>query len=257
MKKNILFILLFAMTIANAQTEVKAFKKGEWLKFRISYSNFLNAGNATMTVKETTNNGNEVFHVVGKGKTTGVISWFFKVRDNYQSYFYKETLQPYRFIRKINEGGYTKNKEILFDQSSKKATVKDYKHKTEKQYTTNNNVQDMLSTLYYLRSQDIKKMKTGDETTLTMFFDETNYKFKLRLLGRETIRTKFGKIAAVKFRPIVQEGRIFKENESLTVWVSDDENKIPLRVKASLAVGSLRVDLDAYKGLANPFPIIF
>jgi hypothetical protein len=245
------------MTIANAQNEVKAFKKGEWLKFRISYSNFLNAGNATMTVKETTNNGNEVFHVVGKGKTTGVISWFFKVRDNYQSYFYKETMQPYRFIRKINEGGYTKNKEILFDQTSKKATVKDYKHKTEKQYVTNNNVQDMLSTLYFLRNQDIKKMKDGDETTLTMFFDETNYKFKLRLLGRETIRTKFGKIAAVKFRPIVQEGRIFKENESLTVWVSDDENKIPLRIKASLAVGSLRVDLDAYKGLANPFPIIF
>jgi len=257
MKKTILFILLFAMVTANAQKEVKAFKKGEWLKFRISYSNFLNAGNATMAVKETINNGNEVFHVVGKGKTTGVISWFFKVKDNYQSYFYKETLKPYRFIRKINEGGYTKNKEILFDQSSKKATVKDYKHKTEKQYTTNNNVQDMLSTLYYLRSQDINKMKAGDETTLTMFFDETNYKFKLRLLGRETIRTKFGKVAAVKFRPIVQEGRVFKENESLTVWVSDDENKIPLRIKASLAVGSLRVDLNAYKGLANPFPIIF
>jgi len=257
MKKYILFILLFSVVTIHAQTEVKAFKKGEWLKFKISYSNFLNAGNATMEVRETKNNGNDVFHVVGKGRTTGVISWFFKVRDNYQTYFYKESLQPYRFIRKINEGGYTKNKEILFNQTSKKATVKDYKHNTEKQYTTNNNVQDMLSTLYYLRNQDLSKMKAGDETTLTMFFDETNYKFKLRLLGREIIRTKFGKIAAAKFRPIVQEGRVFKENESLTVWVSDDENKIPLRIKASLAVGSMRVDLNAYKGLANPFPIIF
>ncbi len=257
MKKTVLFILLFAMAIANAQTEVKPFKKGEWLKFRISYSNFLNAGNATMAVKETTNNGNEVFHVVGKGKTTGVISWFFKVKDNYQSYFYKESLLPYRFIRKINEGGYTKNKEILFDQTSKKAIVKNYKHKTEKEYTINNNVQDMLSTLYYLRNQDLSKMKAGDEIKLTMFFDQTNYKFKLRLLGREVIRTKFGKVAAIKFRPIVQEGRVFKEDESLTVWVSDDQNKIPLRIKASLTVGSLRVDLDAYKGLANPFPIIF
>jgi hypothetical protein len=236
---------------------VKAFKKGEWLKFRISYSNFLNAGNATMEVKETVNNGNEVFHVVGKGKTTGVISWFFKVRDNYQSYFYKETLQPYRFIRKINEGGYTKDKEILFDHSSKKAVVKDYKHNTQKQYTINNNVQDMLSTLYFLRNQDLSKMKTGDEIKLTMFFDQTNYKFKLKILGREVIRTKFGKVATVKLRPIVQSGRVFKEDESLTVWVSDDENKIPLRIKASLAVGSMRVDLNAYKGLANPFPIIF
>lgn len=257
MKKTILYILLFVMTIANAQTKANAFKKGEWLKFRISYSNFLNAGNATMEVKETTNNGNEVYHVIGKGKTSGFISWFFKVKDNYQSYFYKKTLQPYRFIRKINEGGYTKNKEILFDQTSKKAIVKDYKHKTEKQYKTNNNVQDMLSTLYYLRNKDLSKMKAGDEITLTMFFDETNYKFKLRILGRKIIHTKFGKIAAIKLRPIVQEGRVFKENESLTVWVSDDENKIPLRIKASLAVGSLRVDLDGFKGLANPFPIIF
>lgn len=245
------------MLTVNAQNDAKAFKKGEWLKFRISYSNFLNAGNATMEVKESTNNGNTTFHVVGKGKTTGIISWFFKVRDNYQSYFYKESLQPYRFIRKINEGGYTKNKEILFDQDLKKAIVKDHKHKTEKEYTINDDVQDMISALYYLRSQDLDKMNAGDETTLTMFFDQTNYKFKLRLLGREVIRTKFGKVAAVKFRPIVQEGRVFKENESLTVWVTDDENKIPLRIKASLAIGSLRVDLDAYKGLANPFPIIF
>ncbi|HHC79649.1 MAG TPA: DUF3108 domain-containing protein [Flavobacteriia bacterium] len=257
MKKIILYTLLFTTIIINAQTNVKAFKKGEWLKFRISYSNFLNAGNATMEVKETVNNGNEVFHVVGKGKTTGVISWFFKVRDNYQSYFYKETLQPYRFIRKINEGGYTKDKEILFDHSSKKAVVKDYKHNTQKQYTINNNVQDMLSTLYFLRNQDLSKMKTGDEIKLTMFFDQTNYKFKLKILGREVIRTKFGKVATVKLRPIVQSGRVFKEDESLTVWVSDDENKIPLRIKASLAVGSMRVDLNAYKGLANPFPIIF
>ena len=100
-------------------------------------------------------------------------------------------------------------------------------------------------------------MKAGDEIKLTMFFDQTSYDFKLRLLGREVIRTKFGKVATVKFRPIVQSGRVFKEDESLTVWVSDDENKIPLRIKASLAVGSMRVDLSAYKGLANPFPIIY
>jgi hypothetical protein len=90
-----------------------------------------------------------------------------------------------------------------------------------------------------------------------MFFDENNYDFKLRYLGKEIIKTKFGKVATVKFRPLVQAGRVFKEDESLTVWVSDDQNKIPLRIKASLAVGSLRADLDAYKGLANPFPIIF
>jgi len=257
MKNILLAILLFTSIISVAQTEPKAYKAGEWLKFRISYSNFFNAGNATMHVKQTKNNGRDAFHVVGKGKTTGVISWFFKVNDDYQSYFYKDNIKPYRFIRKINEGGYKKNKEILFDQSTKTAVVKDYKHKTEKTFSTENSVQDMVSTLYHLRNKDIGNMKVGDEIKLTMFFDEANYGFKLRYLGKEIIRTKFGKVATVKFRPLVQAGRVFKENESLTVWVSDDENKIPLRIKASLAVGSLRADLHAFRGLANPFPIIF
>ena len=90
-----------------------------------------------------------------------------------------------------------------------------------------------------------------------MFFDEEITNFKLHFLGREIIRTKFGKVKALKFRPLVQAGRVFKEKESLSIWISDDENKIPLRVKASLAVGSLRADLDAFKGLAHPFNIIF
>ena len=249
--------MLFTAITMNAQKNVTAFKKGEWLKYRVSYSNFFNAGNATLEVKNAVYSGKEAFHIVGKGKTTGVISWFFKVKDNYQSYFYKESLLPYHFIRKIDEGGYTKDKEIYFNQETRKAAVIDNKHKTEKEFNLDGDVQDMVSTLYYLRNHDISKMKDGDEITIAMFFDQTNYQFKLRLLGREVIRTKFGKVATAKFRPLVQAGRVFKENESLTVWVSDDGNKIPLRIKASLAVGSMRADLNAYKGLANPFPIIF
>ena len=257
MKKIIFYFLLFSVITVNAQNDVTAFKKGEWLKYRVSYSNFFNAGTATLEVKNTTYSGKEAFHVVGKGKTTGVISWFFKVKDDYQSYFYKESMLPYRFIRKIDEGGYTKDKEIYFNQGTKKAVVIDNKQKTENEFALEGDVQDMVSTLYFLRNQDISKMKDGDEITIAMFFDQTNYQFKLRLLGREVIRTRFGQVATAKFRPMVQAGRIFKENESLTVWVSDDENKIPLRIKASLAVGSMRADLNAYKGLANSFPIIF
>ena len=252
-------IALVAMISINtlAQSGPKAFKEGEWLRFRISYSNFVGAGKATLEIKEANKQGKPSFHVVGNGRTTGVISWFFKVRDTYQTYFYKESLLPYRFIRKINEGGYKKNREILFDRATNKATVKDYKRKTEKTFDIKPSVQDMLSTVYYLRNKDLTQIKKGDEIELDMFFDDENYKFKLRCLGREITRTRFGKVKTIKFRPIVQAGRVFKEQESVTVWISDDENKIPLRIKASLAVGSLRADLDAYKGLANSFPIIF
>jgi len=99
-------------------------------------------------------------------------------------------------------------------------------------------------------------MKKGEEIKLDMFFDNKSYPFKLRFLGNETVKTKFGKVKTQKFRPLVQAGRVFKEKESVTIWISADDNKIPIKMRASLAVGSLRADLDAYKGLANPFEVV-
>lgn len=256
--KITLFIFLISFFVVTAQGNYKdyAFKEGEWLKFKMSYSNFLNAGFSTIEVKSTTHKGKEAFHIVGTGKTTGLIGLFFKVKDNYQTFMYKNNLKPYRFIRKIYEGGHTKDKEILFDYTTKQATVKNNKDNTIKKYPVSSNIQDMLSSLYYLRNQDIENLKANQEIKLKMFFDEEINNFKLRYLGKEIIRTKFGKVKAYKFRPLVQAGRVFKEQESVTVWVSADKNRIPLRVKASLAVGSLRADLKAFKGLSHPFNII-
>ena len=93
--------------------------------------------------------------------------------------------------------------------------------------------------------------------TYFLRFDNETFKFKLKYLGRETIQTAFGKIKCLKFRPYVMAGRVFSEEESLTLWVSADENKIPMRIKADLSVGSLRSDLIAQKGLKHPFEIQF
>ena len=103
---------------------------------------------------------------------------------------------------------------------------------------------------------DTDNLNKDDEVSIEMFFDEENYTFKLKFLGKETIKTEFGKVESLIFRPYVMAGRVFKEEESLTLWVSNDKNKLPLRIKADLAVGSLRADLDAFKGLKHPFKII-
>lgn len=237
--------------------QVFAFQKGEWLKFKMSYSNFLNAGFSTMEVRETTDNQKEAFHILGKGKSTGIVSLFFNVTDDYQTFMYKESLLPYRFIRKIDEGGYTKDEEILFNHAKNEATVKNYKHNTVKKHPIGNDIQDLLSALYFLRNQNLSNLKVGDEIELKMFIDQEVSNFKLHFLGKETVKTKFGKVKSLKFRPMVQTGRVFKKQESLTIWISEDENKIPLLIKADLAVGSLRADLDQFKGLAHPFNIIF
>ena len=116
----------------------------------------------------------------------------------------------------------------------------------------------IITTIYacFLERKEVLNLKIGDEFFVDMFFDEENYGFKLKYLGKETISTDFGKVNTLIFRPYVLAGRVFKEEESLTLWVSDDKNKIPLRVKADLAVGSLRADLEAFKGLKYPFKII-
>ena len=72
-------------------------------------------------------------------------------------------------------------------------------------------------------------------------------------LGREVLKTKFGKVKTMIFRPLVQSGRVFKAQESVTLWITDDANKIPIKMKADLSVGSLRAELEQYKGLANTF----
>lgn len=258
MKKILLLCLAIASFQISFSQKDQAFQSGEWFKFEMSYSNWLKAGNATLTVDETTYKGKPVYHVVGKGWTTGAIKWFFKVKDRYESYFDITTGLPYKSIRQIDEGGHTKDIEIEFDQNNKKALVKNNKHKTEITFSTEKDVQDMVSAFYYLRNNyDTNTIKDGDVVSLNMFFDEENYNFKLKFLGRETIDTKFGKVKTLKFRPYVMAGRVFKEEESLTLWVSADENKVPLKIKADLAVGSLQANLEAFKGLKHPFHIQF
>lgn len=251
MRKAILCLLLLTKFGFDNPKE-SVFGVGEWFKFRIHYG-FVNAGYATLEVKEAVLHNEKVFHLIGKGQTTGISRFFFKVDDLYESYIDEKTYVPYQFLRKINEGGYTKNQEGFFTPQQNKITVKDYKHKTEKTFAIPKNTQDILSAFYYLRNfATIDDIKPGEYIAIDMFFDEETTKFKLKFIGRENIKTKFGTVASMIFKPYVFSGRVFKEQESVTVWISDDDNKIPLRIQANLVVGSIKADLESYKGLRFP-----
>lgn len=251
MKKYTLLIIASFLILPFFGQEKAPFKDGEFLRYKMSYSGFLRAGSAILEVKEETYNGKKVFHTIGTGWTSGMIKWFFEVDDVYESYFDKTTIQPYLFKRKINEGGYKKHRITSFNYDANTAYVQDFIEQKDTIVPVNN-VQDMLSSFYYLRNKDVSKLKTGDEIKLDMFLDSQIYPFKLKFLGKEVLKTKFGKLNTLLFRPLVQSGRVFKEQESVTIWITDDANKIPVKMKASLAVGSLRADLEDYRGLANP-----
>ena len=257
MKKIIVFFFLLLSFLVKAQGDYSSFKVGEWLKFRLHYG-WLNASYATLQVKSGKINNVPVYHVLGRGTTTGIANVFFKVDDTYESYFDKKDGKPYRFIRKINEGGYTKDVEINFDYENDRAVLNDKKNNKKLNFTLQDSVQDLISAFYFIRNNyHFDDLVVGESLKLKMLYDhEGVYPFKLKYLGKEVVKTKFGNVECLKFRPYVQSGRVFKEQESLSLWVSNDLNKIPIRIKADLAIGSIKADLDGYNGLKHQFKII-
>lgn len=255
MKKFLTFIIFVTLSLSFVQKDKHNYQNGEFLRYRIHYG-ILNAGFATLEVSEKNYEGKPHFHVIGKGSTSGAVRAFYKVDDLYETYIDKSNNLPSKFIRNISEGGYTRDQVITFDHTKKVAKVHDRKEQNIFYKDFQGEVQDLLSAFYYLRNQDASSLKTGDFLGVDILMADETYKFKLKILGRETIRSRFGRIECIKIRPYVQSGRIFKASESVTMWVSDDANLIPIQIKAELAVGSLKADIHEYKNIKTPLQFI-
>jgi len=252
-KIKALLLIFFGSFIFSsaAQNELRkitndAFRPGEVLKFRIHYG-IVDAGEATLEVKNDLQNfgGRECYHVVGTGKSVGAFNWFFKVRDRYESVVDKEAILPWLFIRRVNEGGYIINQNVSFNHYTDSA-----KSET-KTISIPDNTQDLISSFYYARTIDFTAAKEGDIFQITGYLDDGIIPLNLKFIGRETIESKKGKFRCIKLRPMLQEGRVFKDQEDMTIWVSDDKNKIPIRVQTDILIGSIKMDLEDYSNLAN------
>ncbi len=238
-----------ALTLsAIPRVSFEPFTEGERLDYLVHYG-FLDAGVASIEVKrgQKTVQGKPVYHVVGTGKSTGAFNWFFKVNDIYESYIDKAELFPYVFKRDISEGGYEFQQRYEFEQLDQK--VKTHKGKEFKVPT---GVQDMMSAYYFARSIDISKYNVGDVIEFQAFVDDKLEPLKIRYVGRETIEIKSGTYKCLKFQPLVQAGRVFNDPEDLTVFITDDQNRIPVLAKANVLVGSIKMELTNYQGIAHP-----
>ena len=224
-----------------------AFIPGEVLKFRIHYG-FVNAGEAQLEVKSDLKNfgGRECYQFVGTGKSVGAFDWFFKVRDRYESITDKQAMIPWFFVRRVNEGGYIINQNVSFNHytdsvKSEKATI-----------AVPDNTQDIISAFYFARTLDFSNAKDGEVFYIPGYLDDEIFPMSVKFIGRETIECDKGKFRCIKLRPMLQEGRVFKEQEDMVIWVSDDGNKIPVKVETKILVGSIKMDLVDYENLANP-----
>ena len=239
-------------TVQLRKVNNKAFTVGEELTYRLHYG-LLDAGEATLSVQNYDKKvrGRSLYRIVGKGESKGAFNWFFKVDDRYETYVDQEGIFPWVFVRRVNEGGYKLSQDYLFHQHKQEVT-------TEKGNTHSVpvGVQDMLSAFYYARTIDFTNAAIGDTFTVECFLDEELYPLKIKFAGREEKKTKTGRYNCLIFNPIVQKGRIFKKEEDLQVWITDDENKIPVLVKANILVGSIKMELTDHKGVANPLNLV-
>lgn len=257
MKRIFLFLVAFGMiaTSISAQNETtdyrtinhNAFKRGEELKYRLHYG-AVNAGEAVVKIDDTKKliYGRQTLHVLASGYSKGAFDWFFKVRDYFESYVDEEALVPWLFMRRCDEGGFKINQNQMFNHA------KGQVNSSGKTLSVPKNIQDMISAFYYARTFDFSKAKTGDIYSIPTFVDDEIWDLKIKFVGRETISTDLGKISCLKFVPVVQKGRIFKKEEDLHVWITDDTNKIPVRVQAEILVGSIKMDIISATGLITP-----
>ncbi len=257
------FFLLFAtgstqLALSKTQSEKagkelrtmnnNAFQIGEKLKYRIHYG-VVSAGYAELNVEPTdiVMHGNKLFHVVAKGRSTYGFDPFFKVRDTYETYIDQDAILPWMFFRDCYEGGYTVKQNVIFNHFANTA-------KSNKQtISTPENVQDIVSVFYYARCIDFSNVKVGDFFNVSTHLDDEVFDMKFKYVGKAEVKTDVGKIKCLKFLPILLQGRVFKNEEDMVIYVSDDENKIPVLVKAEVMIGSIKMTLNDYSGLRNPF----
>ena len=221
-----------------------AFKAGESLTYKVYYTLagvYAAAGECTFNTSLERFEGKNVYHVIADGKTYPFYDKFFRVRDRYESYIDTGSLQPYKFIRNVDEGGYKTYENVTFIKAAHTAIT------NAGVFPVPDCIQDVLSAAFYARNIDFAHHKPGDRIPFYMFLDRQVYPLYVRYLGKETIRTHYAKFRTIKFKPLLVKGTMFEGGEKMTVWVTDDPNHIAVRIESPITVGKVSIEMSDHK----------
>ncbi len=255
-KKIILFFLFLLLDIPFVHSQVikdddfrtvenKAFTVGEKLTFDVKYG-FVTAGIAVMEISDIKKiSGRDAYHILSEVHTVPSFDWFFKVRDRYETYMDVKGLFPWRFEQHVREGHYSRDFSAFFDQRRHIAKT------SEGQYDIPPYVNDIVSAFYLARTFDYSNLKVNDRIHMQNFYKDKTYNLDVRYLGKETVSVEAGTFNCIVIEPLVQEGGLFKSEGSIIIWLTDDTNKMPVKVKTKVVIGSIDAELTKYEGLAG------
>ncbi len=253
-KINILTIILFIIFIAISSSvaqkkdefrkiENKAFRVGEKLTFDVKYG-FVTAGIASFEIPKIKKiSGRDAYHITFEVNTVSTFDNFFKVRDRYETYVDVEGIFPWRFEQHIREGNFSRDFSAFFDQRKDKAKT------SGGEYDIPKYVNDIVSAFFFARTLDYSGLKVGDRVPLKNFYKDKVYDLDVVYHGKEIIEVEAGKFECIIVEPLVQEGGLFKSEGSIMIWLTNDDAKIPVRVKTKVVVGAINSDLTSYSGV--------
>ena len=247
--RGFVFVFLFLTVQAFSQKNLP-FKAGENSMFNISFRG-IKVGTAELKIeKQTYLDDISSFHIIGMGKTSLFFDWFFKVRDLYETFLDTLEVRPLKFIRDINEGGFKKNQKYIFKHDEGLVFFNDTS------YLIYPNSQDMLSALFYARTFDKDTLYKDQSFFVPIFMDEENYFLEILYIKNEFVNTNFGKINCMVFKPKMQEGRVFEDGEQMKVWISDDKNRLLIKVETQIWAGKIEALIEKCQHIKYPLSII-
>lgn len=244
---------------AQCPTSNTVFGEGEQIRYTVSYNwgpVWVDAGLVTFSVTNELFRGKPSWHLKGTGKSFASYDVLFKVRDYFDSWIDPESFKSLDFRRNVFEGGYTLLNTLNFDYNSQKV-ISNTKCKNNPQRTDTLPIRpcafDMLSAVYFTRTLDFSDLRPENKKHVTVLIDDAYYDIYIRPLGKEIVESTDGKsYRCIKFAAKMVQGTIFKGEEDVLVWVTDDANKVPIYIEAKIIVGTIKAYLKDAKGLRNP-----
>lgn len=227
------------------------YQGGEELMYSLKYG-FIKGGEANLMVKDTIFKGEKVHHVIASGKTVGLADAIYKVRDRYESFIHPQTDLPVKSVRSIREGSYRYYNEVEYEHHHADSALV-LSQKSGKHWVPEN-IQDILSAFYFARKHKFNDdLRKGEMIEIMTWFSDELFPLRIRYKGIETIDTHLGKLECYKFVPVTEVGRAFKNEDDMQVWISRDQNRVPVRIRFELRVGAFTCNLEQFRGLENPF----
>lgn len=251
MKIKLIIYFLLAFTCASAQELTKtadvAFKVGEELNYKLKYGIFTGA-EAHLKVEESDIkfDGKPAYHIIADGNTAGTFDVFYKVRNRYETFVDKNTLLPYFYTENRHEGSWSHTDKVTFDRKANKIIA------NKGTYPFKGQVFDFPSAYYFARCLDVSKMRIGEKFDLRYFLEDSVQTLTITYVGKEKVHCELGTFNCLKFNPTIIPGRIFRKNSKLYLWITDDNNRIPIKAHVEVILGSVTMELTSVKNLKYP-----